>query len=89
MDPTRYLLVSAFTERHALYYNLSDDAYAMNNPARGTLFKRREAAVAIQALLQSRVQVVRCRVTARGRLILKSVSRVRPIWPSRQRREKY
>lgn len=86
MDPTRYLLVSAFTKRHALYYNLSDDVYAMNDPARGTLFKRRQAAVAVQALLHGRVEVVRCRVTARGRLILKSVGRVRPMWPRLRKR---
>ena len=52
-DRTRYLLVSAFTAKHALYYDVSEDVFAMNAPSLGTLFKRRSAALAIQVLLRS------------------------------------
>ena len=50
-DVTRYLLVSQMGPRFALYYNVSDDVYAMNNPRGATLFKRLKAALAVKALL--------------------------------------
>lgn len=59
-DPTRYLIVSRFGPRFALYYDVADDVYAMNDPQRGTLFKRRRTALAVRKLLGVRVQVVRC-----------------------------
>ena len=59
-DPTRYLLVSAFGPRFKLYYNLSDDVFAINEPRCATLFKRREAALAVQRLLDSQVKIIRC-----------------------------
>jgi len=59
-DPTRYLLVSRFDQKFALYYNVSDDVYAMNDPRAATLFKRRRAALAVKGLLGPRVQVIRC-----------------------------
>ena len=59
-DPTRYLLVSEFTPRFKLYYNVTDDVFAMNEPKDGTLFKRRRAAVAVQRLLRPSVRIVRC-----------------------------
>ena len=43
-DPIRYMLVSEFSRRFILYYNISDDVYAMNDPAGGTLFKRLKTA---------------------------------------------
>jgi hypothetical protein len=58
-DGTRYLLVSVFTTKHALYYDVSEDVFAMNAPSSGTLFKRRSAALAIQHLLRSHVEMVR------------------------------
>ena len=72
-DRTRYLLVSGFGPRFALYYNVSDDTYGMNEPVHATLFKRRPAALAIKRLLSGGVQVARCRVDRRGRLVLSSV----------------
>ena len=72
-DRTRYLLVSAFTRRFALYYDVSNDTFAMNAPASGTPFKRRAAAMAIRHLLRPGVQVVRCRVDRRGRIVKSSV----------------
>lgn len=80
MDRTRYLLATALTMRHALFYNVSDDVFAMDGPTRGTLFKRREAAMAVKALLAGRAQILQCRVTSRGRLVLRSVPKVRPHW---------
>ena len=67
-DPIRYLIVSEFGPRFALYYNVSDDVYAMNDPGGGTLFKRRAAAVAVKRLLGARVRVIRCTSKLRGRV---------------------
>ena len=85
-DRTRYLLVSVFTEKHALYYDVSDDVFAMDAPSSGTLFKRRSAALAIQTLLRSHVEIVRCRVNRRGLLIRGSVPRLRLSWRRKLRR---
>ena len=61
-DVTRYLLVSRMTPRFALYYNVSDDVYVMNDARGATLFKRREAALAVKRLLSSsNVEIVRCK----------------------------
>jgi hypothetical protein len=80
-DRTRYLLVSAFTPRFVLYYNVSEDMYGMNDPAYATLFKRRAAALAVKRLLGGGVQIVPCRVNRRGRLVLSSLPA-----PGRKRR---
>ena len=76
-DRTRYLLVSVFGPRFVLYYNVSGDMYGMNDPRYATLFKRRAAALAIKRLLGSGVQVLRCRVDRRDRLVLRSVPKPR------------
>ena len=68
-DRTRYLLVSVFTPRLALYYNISEDTSAMNEPAAGTLFKRLAAAQTMQRVLHGGVQILKCRVDRHGRLI--------------------
>ena len=73
-DRTRYLLVSTFSPRFALYYNVAEDTYAMNEPVYATLFKRRAAALAIKRLLGGGVEIAPCRVDRRGRLVLKSVA---------------
>ncbi len=72
-DRTRYFLASVMTPRFILYYNVSDDPYGMNDPDFATLFKRREAAAAIQSLLGERIEIVRCRVDRRGKLVLRSL----------------
>ncbi len=59
-DATRYILVSPMGPRLALYYNVSEDVYVMNDPTGATLFKRRNAAVAIKKLLGGWIRVVRC-----------------------------
>jgi len=60
-DVTRYLLVSQMGPRFALYYNVSDDVYAMNNPRGAMLFKRLKAALAVEALLGGSVRILRCK----------------------------
>jgi hypothetical protein len=72
-DPTRYVLKSALTSGIVLYYNLSEDTYGWNDPSSATLFKRRDSASAIQALLGEGVRVARCRVDRRGRLVKRSL----------------
>ena len=59
-DTERFLLVSQMTPRFALYYNVIDDVYVMNDPKGGTLFKRRKAAVAVRAFLGKSVRILRC-----------------------------
>lgn len=73
-DRTRYLLVSAFSPKFILYYNVSEDTYGMNEPAHATLFKRRASAIAIRRMLGGGVEVVRCRVDRRGRLVRNSLA---------------
>jgi len=60
-DVTRYLLVSQMGPRFALYYNVSDDVYAMNDPRGATLFKRLKAALAVKALLGGSIRILRCK----------------------------
>ncbi len=79
-DGTRYLLVSTFSRRFVLYYDVSNDGFVMNDPSSGTLFKRRSAASAIQHLLRKGVQIARCRVDRHGRLVKSAVIRLRPDW---------
>ena len=73
-DRTRYLLISSFNPRFALYYNVSEDTYGMNEPIHATLFKRRAAALAVKRLLGSGMEIVSGRVDRRGRLVLNSVA---------------
>lgn len=58
-DPVRYLITSEFGPRFVLYYNVSDDTFAHNDPAGGTLFKRRAAAERIRKLLRSTARIVK------------------------------
>lgn len=59
-DPRRYLIVSRLRPgtRFVLYYNVSDDVYAWNEPESGTLFKRRAAAKLIQGKLGRGTEVL-------------------------------
>lgn len=84
-DRTRYLLVSVFTKRFALYYDVSQDTYVMNDASLGTLFKRRSAAEAIQRLLSPNVEVIRCRVNRRNRLVKSSLPPLAPLVRRRRR----
>lgn len=66
-DPVRYVLVSEFNRKFILYYDVSHDAFVMNDPSLGTLFKRREAAESVRKLLGRNVTVVKF-TTRRGKL---------------------
>jgi len=72
------MLVSEFSRRFVLYYNISDDVFAMNEPNRGTLFKRRAAAEKVKTLLSSGVSIVK--FSTKGKK-LKRLSPIRPRWP--------
>jgi CRISPR/Cas system CMR-associated protein Cmr1 (group 7 of RAMP superfamily) len=50
-DPVRYMLVSEFSRKFILYYDVSTDTFAMNEASRGTLFKRREVAEIVKTHL--------------------------------------
>jgi hypothetical protein len=93
-DRTRYLLVSATLPGISLYYMVQDDSWSFDDPTVATLFKRRPAARAIQALLRPGVYVVPCEVDDRGRLVLKSIAdrkvgkielAVQPSWRKKKR----
>lgn len=71
------MLVSEFSRRFILYYNVSSGMFAMNDPNGGTLFKRREAAEAVKKLLSSGVSIVKY-TTKRGKL--KRLSPYRGRW---------
>ena len=66
-DPVRYMLVSEFSRKSILYYNVTSDTYTMNDPSRGTLFKRREFAESVKAHLGKGVALVKFTVKG-GRL---------------------
>jgi len=71
-DPRRYLIISRMLPgaRFILYYNVSDDVYAWNDPEGGTLFKRRKAAELIQRKLGRGNEVIEVK-KVRG-LVLRS-----------------
>lgn len=76
-DPVRYMLVSEFSRRFILYYNVSSGMFAMNNPSGGTLFKRREAAEGVKKILGRGISIVKY-TTKRGKL--KRLSPYRGRW---------
>ena len=73
-DRTRYLLVSLTVPGLSLYYRVQDDAWSFDDPTQATLFKRRPAAKAIQALLRAGVHIVPCKVDEDGVLVLSSLA---------------
>lgn len=66
-DPVRYMLVTEFSRKFILYYNVTDDTFAMNDPSLGTLFKRHEAAEKVKTLLGRRIALVKFAIRG-GRL---------------------
>ena len=63
----RYMLVSEFSRKFILYYDVSTDTFAMNIPSRGTLFKRREIAESVKDHLGQGIALVKFTVKG-GRL---------------------
>ncbi|MBI2348957.1 MAG: hypothetical protein HYV05_09945 [Deltaproteobacteria bacterium] len=82
-DPVRYMLVSEFSRRFILYYNVSSGMFAMNDPNGGTLFKRREAAEGVKKILGKGITIVQ--YTTKGEK-LKRLSPYRGRWIRRRRR---
>ena len=80
-DPVRYMLVSEFSRRFILYYNVSSDTYVMNEPSGGTLFKRREAAESVKQLLGRGVSIVKY-TSKQGKL--QRLSPYRSRWPRKR-----
>jgi hypothetical protein len=80
-NPVRYLLVSRLGPRFSLYYNVSDDLFAMNDPSGATLFKRRKAAESVKRTLGRGgrgIQLIECRSRQRNGAsvpVLSSVAR--------------
>jgi hypothetical protein len=66
-DPVRYMLVSEFSRKFILYFDVGTHTFAMNDASRGTLFKRREVAESVKAHLGKGVALVRFTVKG-GRL---------------------
>jgi hypothetical protein len=58
-DPVRYTLVSEFSRKFVLYYDVSTHTFAMNNPSRGTLFKRKEVAEKVKDHLGEGIALVK------------------------------
>jgi hypothetical protein len=73
-DRARYLIANVVLPRFVLYYDVSDDVYAMNAPHATTLFKRQATARAVLQQLGGRCRVVPCRVNRKGRLVKSSVA---------------
>lgn len=72
-DPTRFAIVSRFSRKFVLYYNVSDDTYAMNDISAATLFKRQRAAEAVRKFLSANARLLKVRLMKDGRI--KQVSR--------------
>jgi hypothetical protein len=66
-DPVRYMLVSEFSRKFILYFDVGTHTFAMNDASRGTLFKRREIAESVKAHLGKGVALVKFTVKS-GRL---------------------
>jgi len=80
-DPVRYLIVAGRVPGFNLYYDVSDDVYAMNDPCHATLFKRREAALAVKRLLGPGTRIIQCTTRRRKGLPV-------PVLPTGFRRRK-
>jgi hypothetical protein len=66
-DSVRYMLVSEFSRKFILYYDITGGTYVMNDASRGTLFKRREIAESVKTHLGKGVALVKFTVKG-GRL---------------------
>jgi hypothetical protein len=72
-DPTRYVIVAAFSPTFCLYYWPQDGNYVMNEIPDGALFKRKAEAQAVAKILDrgrkhriASLQVIAVRKTKRG-----------------------
>lgn len=65
-DPTRYVIVLAFSRRLLLYYDASDDSYPGNDIGRATLFKRPSVARAVMGVLGDHHVLMKVRLRKDG-----------------------
>lgn len=80
-DPTRYVVVSPFSWRFNLFYQVPEGTFVMNEITGETLFKNRADALAVAKVLDGRrsrraqrtLQVIAVRKTAKGVRILEDV----------------
>jgi hypothetical protein len=80
-DPTRYVIVSAFSRRFCLYYCPESGNYIMNEIPEAAMFKRKPEALAVAKVLErgrkrrmrKSLQVIAVRKTANGVRILEEV----------------
>ena len=77
-DPVRYMLVSEFSRKFILYYDVTSDTYVMNDASRGTLFKRREVAESVKAYLGEGVALVKFTVKGSRLKRLSPFRRMKP-----------
>jgi|GEM_PF-4462818 len=84
-DPTRYLVASVPAPHFILYYNVSDDTFAVNNPRAGTLFKSKVIAEAVRRPLGRHQTLLTCQVRKNGQLILSSLPKRPKTWMSAMR----
>src|SRR3990172_5792303 len=81
-DPTRYVIVSAFSRRFCLYYCPEDGNYIMNEIPERAMFKRKAEAVAVAKVLdrgrrkrvKKSLQVIDVRKTKGGGRVLEEVA---------------
>jgi len=64
----RFVIASQFLRKFVLYYNVSDDTYAMNNISTATLFKRKRAAETVRKLLGANTRLLKVRLMKGGRI---------------------
>ncbi|HEX3528962.1 MAG TPA: hypothetical protein VH988_18035 [Thermoanaerobaculia bacterium] len=67
-DPRRFVLASEFLPSFVLYYDVSDNVYVMNDLSAATVFKKKKAAKAIEALLGKGVRIIEYRKLKSGKL---------------------
>jgi hypothetical protein len=80
-DPTRFVIVSAFSRRFCLYYVPAEGVFAMNHLPDGCFFKSRDEAEAVAKVLgrrgkrkaRSDLQVIAVEKTPRGVRFLEDV----------------
>ena len=81
-DPTRYVIVSAFSRRFCLYYCPESGNYIMNQIPPEAMFKRKAEAMAVAKVLdggrrkgaRKSLQVIAVKKTKRGVKILEEVA---------------
>jgi hypothetical protein len=73
-DPTRYVIVSAFSPRFLLFYDVTSNSYPMNDLRSATLFKRRSVAHAVLSALGGGHVLMTVRVAKDG-----AITRVTPL----------